>query len=208
MSGAIPDLDNLFRGAHHPVAFSNRNFRPLRFMKLWPDPNNHRVIEASFIWERYAPTSSFVHACGCRRSRQRQRDVYCGAYQLKAINVRELSNTEGLPEVAEAEIIHRIEDGEISHAGFRVLLSENVDEEDAEDVKTAIADRLWNSSRGPLKYECAQDRTLNPHPNTRLQRAPLGDFVDRRSAGAKAWYVIRYWVAYVMWKAGLMFRDR
>ena len=206
MSVAIPDLDNLFRGAHHPIAFSNKTFKPLKFMKIFPDKTDFRRIEASFIWERYAPTAAYVHSCGCRRSKKRkQKDIYCGAYQITARSVRALMNTTGLPEVATADIIHSIEDSEISHASFRVQLWDDVEEEDAEDVKTAIADRLWNSSRGPLKHICPADRDLPQHPSGSLELAPLGSYVDNRPAPVRFWHLLRYWLAYAMWKMQIDF---
>jgi hypothetical protein len=201
MSAAIPNLDNLFRGAHYPWAFSSKTFKPLKFMKLYPNEADFRIIEASFIWERYAPTFSHVHSCGCSRSKKRKKkDIYCGAYQIKAASVRELMTTKRLPEVATADIVHLIEEDEISHASLRVRLRDDVEEEEAEDVKTAIADRLWNASSGPLPHTCRADRDLAPHPNAYLEKAPLGLYADDRSIPTQIWYVARYWFVYAIWK--------
>jgi hypothetical protein len=132
MSAVIPQNDNLFRGAHHPVAFRKRAFQYSKFIKLYSDTPG--LVEASFIWERYAPTLSFVHAYGCRTSKKRnqnrpeKRDIYCGAYQLNAWHIRGLATTEGLSEVVTADVIHQVEDNEIAHASLRVVLRDGIGE--------------------------------------------------------------------------------
>ena len=175
-------------------------------MQLYND-TNPRFIEASFVWERYAPLMSYVHAYGCRNSKRRNqqrgsrsRDVYCGSYQLLASAIRGLENTTGLPEVATADVIHCIENNEIAHASLQIRLRDTVPEDDLEGVKTAIVDRIWNCSRGPLRHACSGDKDLKPHPNANLTLAPLGPFVANISIAQQVWRVARYWWSYLVWK--------
>jgi hypothetical protein len=203
----IPQNDNIFRGAHYPVAFQRTSFRPAKFMKMFND-NNPRVIEASFVWERFAPRHADVHAYGCRishrRSRPDRRSIYCGAYQLKAMHVHELAVTPALPEVAAADIVHKVEDNEIAHAGLKVRLVEHVDEESIEGVKTAIAAQLWEKSRGPMLHICKDDRGVADHPNYNLEPAPLGPYVDERSLLTRFGCLLRFWFLLGAWKLGLV----
>jgi hypothetical protein len=110
MGDAIPDGDNLFRAAHHPLAFKGakqRAFALGRFMALRRSEDRPNCIVTSVIWERYAPTLAHVHAYGCRVSANRNRtkssdrgkDVYCGAYQFKSDDVRSLASTDKFPEI-------------------------------------------------------------------------------------------------------------
>jgi hypothetical protein len=206
MTTVIPPRDNIFRGAHHPVAFQKKNFRHAMFMKLYSAEDNPRQIEASFIWDRYAPTPSLVHAYGCRVStarnqrQSRNRNVYCGSYHLKVDYVRSLAATEGLPEVATADMIHQIENNELAHAACIIRLRDETDEEAIEGIKTVIAERLWNGSRGPLTHTCTTDRDLDPHPNSGLDEAPLGGYSDDRSLVKRALCLARYGLLLVLWK--------
>jgi hypothetical protein len=207
MSDAIPPTDNVFRGAHYPVAFKGKIFQYGKFINLVSDDKNPRFVEASFIWQRYAPSLFHVHAYGCRTARKRNkkkpksRHVYCGAYHLGASTVRQLARTAELPEVLTADIVHKIENDEIAHAALKVELRDDVDEEAAEHVKTVIADRLWNGSRGPSKHRCRVDRKLTAHPSAAHDIAPLGSYVDDRTISQQVFYLIRYWYLYFVWKA-------
>ncbi len=206
MTTVIPPADNLFRGAHHPLAFQKTVFRLAKFMKLYWDATNPRLIEASFVWDRYTPTQALVHAYGCRVSSRRnrkpgKRDVYCGAYHLKAIDVRGLATTVGLPEVATADIVHQIEDNEIAHVGCIITLRAAPDGEGVEGIKTIIVDRLWNACRGPLTHTCQSDRDLDPHPSDNLEAPPLGQSLDDRTIIQRAWCLARYWLLMLAWKA-------
>jgi hypothetical protein len=151
-------------------------------------------------------TLSYVHAYGCRTSRRRnqnrpeKRDIYCGAYRLNARHIRGLATTEGLPEVATADVVHEVEDNEIAHASLRVVLRDGIGEEDIEGVKTVIADRIWNNSRGPITHKCDGDSDLNPHPNVNLEAAPLGPYVDDRPSMRRVWFLVRFWWLYFGWK--------
>ena len=202
----IPPRDNLFRGAHHPVAFQKRVFRHAKFIKLYVGEDDPRRIEASFVWDRYAPTPSLVHAHGCRVSAGRnhrqptKRDVYCGFYQLVARHVRSLAAIAGLPEVATADVVHQIENNELAHAACIIRLHDEIDEEAIEGIKTVIADRLWSGCRGPLTHSCKMDRDLDPHPNGSLEEAPLGHYSDDRSVAQRALCLVRYGLLVVLWK--------
>jgi hypothetical protein len=205
----LPSTDSVFRGAHHPVAFQRKLFRHAKFMKLYVAESDPRRIEASFVWERYAPTSSLVHAYGCRLSASRngrqatRRDVYCGSYQLTVGYVRSLAAITMLPEVATADVLHKIENNEIAHAACISRVRDEVDEEALEGVKTVIADRLWRGSRGPLTHTCNADHDLDPHPNANLEEAPLGLYLDTRSAARRALCLLRYWLLLALWKLNI-----
>src|SRR5271156_2111615 len=103
--GRITDSDRLFRLCTHPIAFKtakkNHIFDPKKVMYIQPQDDGS--LAASFAWERFVPTTELVHAYGCRLSSginrkkqnerkdpQKNRNVYCGAYQLQASDVREL----------------------------------------------------------------------------------------------------------------------
>jgi hypothetical protein len=211
MSAAIPQNANLFRGAHHPVAFQKQVFRYAKFMMLYSGDENPGVIEASFIWERYAPTLSRVHSYGCRISNRRNqkkpktRDVYCGAFHINACHIRGLATTDGLPEVTTADVVHHVEANEIAHASLRVVLRDGIGEDDIEGVKTVIVDRIWNNSRGPLAHKCEGDKDLNPHPSANLSAAPLGPYVDQRSKARRLWCLARFWWLCFVWKVQMSF---
>ena len=207
MTTVIPPGDNLFRGAHYPLAFRKTVFRRAKFIKLYWDATNPTLIEASFVWDRYAPTEGLVHAYGCRVSYRRnhrkpdKRDIYCGVYHLKVSHVRGLAATAGLPEVATADVVHQIEDNEIAHVGCDIRLGAAADEEGIEGIKTVIVDRLWSGCRGPLTHTCQMDRDLDPHPNNNLEVASLGPYLDDRTVIQRAWCLARYWLLMFVWKA-------
>jgi hypothetical protein len=206
MPAVVPSGDNLFRGAHHPVAFQKAVFRRAKFMKLYWDPKKPSLIEASFVWDKYAPTQALVHAYGCRVSAARnnrrpdRRDVYCGAYHLKAAQVCRLAATPGLEEIATAEVVHQVENNEIAHVASLIRLHHAADEEGIEGVKTAIVDRLWNGCSGPLKHTCDPDGDLDPHPSNSLELAPLGLYVENRTRLQRAWSLVRYCILVFIWK--------
>jgi hypothetical protein len=208
----IPSKDTLFRGAHHPVAFQRKaGLNPAKFMKLYWEASKPELIEASFVWERYAPTLELVHNYGCRTSHKRnenskpgKRDVYCGAYQLNVDHVRRLVGIDRLPEVVGADVIHKIEHGELAHVASLITIALPIDEDAVEGVKTAIVDRLWNSCRGPIEHICDFDRDLDPHPNNKLDLAPSGRYTDGRSSLMRALCFYRYRLLKFAW--GLRFR--
>jgi len=208
MGKPLQQTDNVFRGAHHPVVFRKNLFQPGPFLRLWND-DNPRTIEASFIWQRYAPALSHVHSFGCRTSKQRnhtrrpdKKDVYCGAYNLKVSDIRGLASIEGLSEVATADITHEVENNEIAHASLKIELDAGVHEDAIEGVKTAIVACLWRRSCGPLLHRCNVDCNLAPHPSAQLPLGPSGPYVEDRSIGMRIFYLIRFWFVYTAWKVG------
>jgi hypothetical protein len=204
MVRAIPSGDNLFRSAVFPLSFRNkgRSFHAANFMRLYSDSPG--LIEASVIWERYAPNLECVHAFGCRLAARMNnaggaagkpdaKRVYCGAYRFKARDVRTLFGNRQLPEIANANVCHAIEDGEIAHASLEIRLVDGVAGDAIEAVKTAIVDRLWHASLGPTRHACGVDWGLDPHPSNKLPDAPGGPYVDDRSRPRKLWDLVRFW---------------
>lgn len=199
--GPIPDGDNLYRQSVFPPSFrGRRTFRPEKLWRLLDKGNN--AIVTSIAWERYVPTVNYVHAYGCRlglkrneknlaETKGKDRQVYCGAYQLKARVVRELGGTVGLDEILSADIIHHIENDEIAHANLIVFLNPGIS--DVEGTKTAIIDRLWNATSGPLIHICDCDQDIAAsHPSTLLLPGPAGAYHDTRSYFSRLWYRIRF----------------
>jgi hypothetical protein len=210
-SPVIPSSDSLFRGAHHPIAFQKATFRYSKFMKLYWETSKPQLIEASFVWDRYAPTLGLVHAYGCRTSSKRNesrkpnnRDTYCGAYQLTVRQMRSLAGTPGLTEVLGADVEHKIENGELAHVAAFITIRVPEDEEAIEGVKTIIVDRLWNSCRGPIKHICEVDRALDPHPNSNLEPAAQGPYVDGRSTVRRIFCLWRYRLLTIGWKIRML----
>jgi len=199
--GRIPDNDNLFRHCTHPISFKKERFASEKVIKIYDEPDGKTLL-ASLAWERFVPTTKLVHGYGCRLSlginnRAKARDkfdptrpnVYCGAYRLSADTVRALRAD--LDEVESADVIHNIEEGEISHTDLRIVLIPS-DGLDRENTKTAIVDRLWYACCGPLRHTCDCDFGINPHPSLSLITAPKGACSDTRSSFYRLWSIIRY----------------
>jgi hypothetical protein len=205
---AIPDGDNLFRSVVHPLAFRKKGKQLDRgkFFHLCTDDLTPGLIKTSVVWERYAPTSQRVHAFGCRlavrmnEANPKTRHVYCGAYQFKASNVRQLVGTENLAEVVGSDVLHVIEHGEIAHANIQIRLAADVDEDSVEGIKTVIVDRLWQSNRGPIPHICDVDTELEPPPSQLLIDAPNGTYSDDRSSMLRFWYDVRFAALYSLWR--------
>jgi hypothetical protein len=208
---SIPDGDSLFRHCVHPLAFKKKGllFSPEKFVKLYDVEGS---ILASVAWERYAPTSKEVHEYGCRlaaginekasseaKFRDSDRKIYCGAYQLSASSIRALAVTEGLDEIASADVVHHIENGEIAHTDLRIVLK-NTGGDFVEGTKTAILDRLWHSCYGPLTHICTCDLDMGAHPTTTLLVPPSGSYSDQRSSLCRRWYLVRYRICNWVWK--------
>lgn len=193
----------LFRHCVFPVSFSGKAFKPEKYWRLYDAVNN--TIEASVACERFAPDASFIHAYGCRLAAgmnvdeekkngaslsEKNRRVYCGAYALTVDSVRGLVGTENLPEISSANVVHKIENDEIAHAA--VLIEVTPGYGSIEATKTAIIDRLWNATCGPLLHICDCDAKLNPHPSARLPQASAGSYIDSRTGLEKIWCKVRF----------------
>lgn len=124
--------------------------------------------------------------------RPKQRRVYCGAYQFTTTDVRQLKGTSGLGEVVSSDVLHKIERNEIAHASIEIQLGADVDKDSVEGTKTAIIDRLWQSSRGPIRHVCDGDIDLNSHPSGLLMEAPGGPYIDNRSPLLYLWCNVRF----------------
>ena len=157
------------------------------------------------------PTPEYIHAYGCRlaskindkkradgKLKRKHRHVYCGAYGLRAHSIRALVGAEDLGEVTSADVTHLVEDGEIAHAELKVVLAAGT--VDVEGTKTAILDRLWHDSCGPLTHICDYDKDLNEHRSTSLSIGPRGECVDSRAYLYRLWCIARFHVYSWLWR--------
>jgi hypothetical protein len=197
----IADGDTLFRHSIHPVSFKGRVFVWEKCLHLVDRPDG---FLGSLAWERYLPTSELIHEYGCRlalrrnqkkraegRYKDKDRQIYCGAYQLRRRAIRNLGSADGLDEILYADAVHRIEEGEIAHTDLLIVLRP-VENLHPEGTKTAILDRLWNASSGPLRHTCDYDQDIPEHPKLRLATAPAGPYSDTRSNLFRLWCFLRY----------------
>jgi len=205
----IPDGDNLFRHSVYPVSFKGPRFQSA---KLWRLIDDQMSVVTSVAWQRYVPTARHVHEYGCRLALARNerkrsegkyqdssRQIYCGAYQLSARAVRALAETDGLGEIASANVVHRIEEnGEIAHAELKVTLKSTGS--DVEGTKTAIIDRLWNACAGPMAHVCECDVDVAPHPSGHLTTPPSGQYLDTRSYLSCLWFLIGFHIRSWYWR--------
>jgi hypothetical protein len=210
----VPDGDSLFRQTIHPLVFRGPRYAYEKFLKLDCDQGN-AVLQGSLTWERFAPTAKFVHGYGCRlASRMNERDraaakfkeknrrVYCGAYELQGKAIRALANCNGLNEILSADIVHHVEEGEIAHTDLRIILRpEKV--ASIEDTKTVIVDRLWNACSGPLTHICDCDKGMPEHPSSSLPTAPAGPYSDNRSYWFRLCCIVRFHICYWLWRSNL-----
>jgi hypothetical protein len=198
--GRISDGEKLFRHSVRPNGFKRDAFSPLGLLKLF-DQQDGSVL-GSVTWEHFFPTTDYVHGYGCRLAAKgnrrleldskfnaKSRRVYCGAYQLTARAVRALASIQELEEIESADVSHHPEDGEIAHTDLRIRFKRIP--ADIEGTKTAIIDRLWAASYGPLRNICAYDLDLNPHPNLSLIDGPSGPYIDKRHPFLRLWRVLR-----------------
>jgi hypothetical protein len=196
----ITDGQSLFRHAVHPVSFRGKGI--FASEKLFYLKDRNGVLFGSLVWERFVPTKQHVHERGCQLAQARNdekraegkykeasRQVYCGAYHLQARTIRSIAQDQ-LAGVSLVDVIHSPEDGEIAHTDLRVFLTP--EPFDVEGTKTAVLDRLWHASSGPLRHTCECDLDLHPHPNLKLIEAPLGPYLDRRSWVSRLWYLFRF----------------
>jgi hypothetical protein len=213
--GRIPNSDNLFRLCTHPISFKKDIFVSKKVIKIFPQPDGSLL--ASLAWERFVPSAELVHAYGCRlalgineraiargKYQDENKNIYCGAYQVRASAVRALPNE--VDEVEFADVVHHTESGEIAHTDLRIVLFPRPDL-NVESATTAIVDRLWNNFSGPLRHICDCDQEVNPHPSAKLDAAPLGEYSDNRSRYYRRWSIIRWRLLSWLWEILLRKRD-
>ena len=198
--GSIPNGDNVFRHSIFPNGFPKNRFSHRGIIKFFDRPDGS--ILGSVTWQRFFPTTEHVHEYGCRLAakqnrglvkrgeyNEKRRRVYCGAYQFTAQSVRALATIPELNEIAYAEVIHHPEDGEIAHTDLRVIFKETP--ANVATTKTAIIDRLWAASCGPLAHVCDCDTDVIEHPNRSLIDPPGGAYVDHRGSYLRLWRIVR-----------------
>jgi hypothetical protein len=177
-SSRIPDDHDVFRAIVYPIAFrSNKSFNHSKTFKLTLKEDGSFL--GSLVWGKYAPTTECIHCYGCRlaaRMEGKERRIYCGCYHLKVGAIRGLVNQPFLEAVLSADVVHHVENGEIAHADLRILVRPG--HQNDEGTKTAILVRLWDSCRGPLRHKCECDQDVTPHPNSALEKAPLGSHTE------------------------------
>jgi hypothetical protein len=205
----INDGDYLYRHCVYRTSFRGKVFDHSKLFNI--DVEESDVLIGSLAWERFLPTPQEIHPYGCRLAKKRNdkkksegkldkksRQIYCGAYALKAHSIRTLVGTELLNEVQTAEVTHLVEDGEIAHVELRIGLAAGT--ANVESTKTAILDRMWNASCGPLAHICDADADLEPHPNTGISVAPGGKYVDGRHYLTKLWCIVRKHICTWLWR--------
>src|SRR5277367_5443732 len=130
----IFNKDNVFRHSVFPVSFKGKMFAPEKLLKFFDEPDGSLLT--SVAWERFLPTHADIHAYGCRLAagrnqqkrddgtyKERNRHIYCGAYQLTCSAVRALAGPrKQIDEILSADVVHHIENGEIAHADLKVVL--------------------------------------------------------------------------------------
>jgi len=211
----IPDGDSLFRHAIFPASFRSTSsfertlFAYEKLMNFKYDESDRSLL-TSLAWERYDPTIRHIHGHGCRTAfrrnqdmrkrgtfKEKNRSIYCGAYQLTAKAIRELASIQNPGEISSAEATHDIEEGEIAHTDLRIVVSQNGPSIDS--TKTAIIDRLWAVCYGPLRHSCNCDREIGPHPSSKLEMPYGRPYHDGRSRLCRWWYVLRFRALHWLW---------
>jgi hypothetical protein len=134
--------------------------------------------------------------------KENDRRIYCGAYRLTGAAVRALASTEGVQEVAFADVIHHPENGEIAHTDLRIVFKPG--DFDVEGTKTAIVDRLWSACCGPLRCVCQCDHDVQDHPSVDLPSGPAGEYKDTRGRFSRHCHLVRFYVC--SWIARLITR--
>lgn len=210
-SGHISDGDSLFRQTIYPLAFRGPRYSPEKLLKLDYDQASGHIL-GSLTWEKYVPTPELIHGYGCRlasrmnekqrtegKVKEKNRRVYCGAYELKGKTIRALPNSAELSEILSADVVHHVEAGEIAHTDLRITLKRG-SVSDVEGTKTAIVDRLWNGCSGPLTHICDCDKGMSEHPSASLPSAPCGHYSDTRSYWLRAWCIVRFEICNWLWQ--------
>jgi hypothetical protein len=188
-----------------PISFRGKLFAGEKLLSLYDQADGSLL--ASLAWERFVPTSRYVHLHGCRLAfrinkkkmdkgtfKEKNRHIYCGAYQLKSKAIRDLPAANELDEVLSADLVHRVEDGELAHTDLRIVLKPR-EGLGVEGTKTAILVHLWNVCSGPLRHKCECDRNADPHPSSKLEVPPSGEYRDTRSLLNRIWSFVRFQIA-------------
>jgi hypothetical protein len=213
--GRVGDRDSLFRHCIYPISVKKTG---LVLEKMWFfEAGVDGLLHGSLAWDRYLPTSKYVHGYGCRlaaginerkkaagKLNERNRHYYCGAYSLSGEAVRALATTPEIDEIVFADVVHLIEQGEIAHTDFRVRLKSGT--ANVEATKTAIIDRLWNACSGPLTHVCDCDKNILEHQSSNLPTAPIGDFIDSRSWLTRRWCLVRFHGCDWVWRNSHKYR--
>lgn len=201
----------MFRHCVFPIAFRGnpKTFAREKFIHLEPV---NGILMTSVAWEKCVPTKQLVHQYGCRLARgmnekkllqgkykEKDRHVYCGAYQLLARDIRALPRSDGLEEIASADVIHAIENGEIAHANVAIILKDQ-NHPGVEGTKTAIVDRLWRACTGPMQHVCEDDEDIPHHPTSELIDGPSGKYKDGRSSLVRFCCNVRFRVLDWVWQ--------
>lgn len=213
--GHIANNDNLFRHTVYPISFGGKKHNAFSHAKFLHLVQVDDLIETSVTWERYVPTERYVHEYGCRLAvkqnadkrlkgtyKEENRRIYCGAYQLRARAVRALGNAD--PKISSADVIHVIENDEISHSALKIFLRSR---EFIEGTKTAILVHLWNTCTVPLLHICDCDRHLTQHPSADLEAAPAGAYCDNRHRLSRLWFLTRFHIYNWLWQRFYRNRD-
>ena len=212
----IGDDDYVYRPSVFPLSFPKKQFdRSKLFNLVYAAPD---VLRGSLVWERFAPTAVYIHKYGCRLASKmnkrkfeekgslpaKDRRIYCGAYGMKVRSVRALVGLAELSEVIGADVTHLFEDGEIAHAELKIVLMAG--EADLEGTKTAILDRLWNASCGPLQHVCDADTDIDKHPSNLLTVGGAGKYEHNAGPLHQFWRMVKYHLSSWLWHRGLFSR--
>jgi hypothetical protein len=200
----------LFRHCVFPQSFRGNKKPVFACEKLWKlHDNPDGTLEGSLAWELFVPTTQHVHAYGQRladQRNQRARDdgkydekrkaIYLSAYVVTAAAVRQLPGTDNLSEVKSADVVHKVEAGEIAHAA--VIISVNPGAH-LEETKTAIIDRLWNNSTGPLTNRETRPQLGQQSPGIDLPPGPKGESVETRNTFLIVCCCVRFYALKYLW---------
>ncbi len=206
--GILPG-DNVFRASIYPLFSGGGRFVPGKMLNISEEQDGSLLT--SLVWERYAPSSKYVHAFGQRladkmnanmlakhrKISEKNRKIYAGAYQITAQLIRDMGNGIEVPNVESADVIYHIEDGEIAHADLRIYLKNEI--QDAEGIKTEIVDYIWRECSGPLTPKFGQHEQSAENASKILEVPSKGRYQDRRSLPIKLVYHLRFYVLYLWW---------
>jgi hypothetical protein len=188
----------MFRCVVFPIPFIKKNkvFSPEKCIELYPQEAG--LLVGSVTWRRFVPEVDLLHDFGCRlakgmneRTKNKVPRMYCGAYSFTVADVRRLVGADNLNEVTSANVIHKIEHGEVAHAEIQIRYTPGGTQSAGAGTRTAIFDRLWNAGRGALKHTCACDANVRPHPSDLLLDGPRGEYADERSPALRRWHRLR-----------------